>query len=243
MPAQRLHIRAVHTRHHLETHRSGRAAWLRAAVLGSDDAIVSNASLMIGVAASGAPSHAVMMAGVAGLCAGAMSMGVGEYVSVSTQRDAERADIALEQHELATEPQSELQELAGIYEQRGLDRELALRVATQLSAHDPLRAHMLDELGIAEQTIARPLQAATASALSFAVFALLPFVGLAVVPSAWRIAAIAATSLVGLALLGALGARLGGAPIVRAALRVVLGGGLAMAITAAVGRLFGVATQ
>jgi VIT1/CCC1 family predicted Fe2+/Mn2+ transporter len=233
----------VRTRHHAESHRSGRAAWLRAAVLGSDDAIVSNASLMIGVAASAASNQAVTMAGVAGLCAGAMSMAVGEFVSVSSQRDAEHADVAVEKHELATQPQSELQELAAIYEKRGLDHELALQVAIQLSARDPLAAHLQDELGIVEQTTARPLQAAVVSAVSFATFALLPLAGLALAPTEWRIAAMATTSLVALGLLGALGAYIGGAPIARAALRVVIGGSCAMTITALVGRLFGVATQ
>jgi VIT1/CCC1 family predicted Fe2+/Mn2+ transporter len=225
---------------HKESHRSERGAWLRAAVLGSDDAIVSTASLMIGVAASAATQQAVLVAGVAGLVAGSMSMAVGEYVSVSSQRDAEHADIARETTELASKPQSELKELADIYVKRGLARELAAQVATQLMAHDALSAHLRDELGIDAQALARPLQAAWISAVSFAAFALIPILALLIAPSAWRIAAMAGASLSSLAGLGALGGRLGGAPIVRAALRVTLGGGLAMAITAAVGQLFGV---
>ena len=158
----------------VEMHRSGRAGWLRAAVLGSDDAIVSTASLMIGVAASSAPKVAILVAGVAGLVAGAMSMAVGEYVSVSSQRDAEQADIGLEKQELATEPQAELQELAMIYVKRGLEQDLAMKVAEQLSAHDRLGAHMRDELGIDQASLARPLQAAWISAASFASFAIVP---------------------------------------------------------------------
>jgi len=225
---------------HPEAHRSGRAAWLRAAVLGSDDAIVSTASLMIGVAATSAPSSSVLLAGVAGLVAGSMSMAVGEYVSVSSQRDAEHADIAREKLELANQPHGELSELAGIYERRGLDHELAMKVAVQLSAHDPLGAHMRDELGIEPDSLSQPLQAAIVSALSFGVFALIPIVALLLASGALRILAMGASSLIGLALLGALGARLGGAPVLPAALRVTLGGTLAMGVTALVGRLFGV---
>jgi VIT1/CCC1 family predicted Fe2+/Mn2+ transporter len=155
----------------VEIHRSGRAGWLRAAVLGSDDAIVSTASLMIGVAASSAPKLAILVAGVAGLVAGAMSMAVGEYVSVSSQRDTEQADIGLEKRELASEPQAELRELAMIYVKRGLEPGLAMKVAQQLSAHDRLGAHMRDELGIDQASLARPLQVAWISATSFACFA------------------------------------------------------------------------
>jgi VIT1/CCC1 family predicted Fe2+/Mn2+ transporter len=223
-----------------EMHRSGRAGWLRAAVLGSDDAIVSTASLMIGVAASSAPKVAILVAGVAGLVAGAMSMAVGEYVSVSSQRDAEQADIGLEKQELATEPQAELEELALIYVKRGLDKELALKVAEQLSAHDRLGAHMRDELGIDEASLARPLQAAWISAASFASFAIVPIVALLVAPAAWRIPMIAVFSLVSLAALGAFGGHLGGAPLGRAALRVTIGGALAMTVTAVIGRILGV---
>jgi VIT1/CCC1 family predicted Fe2+/Mn2+ transporter len=228
------------SRSHGEVHRSGRAGWLRAAVLGSDDAIVSTASLMIGVAASSASKGAILIAGAAGLVAGAMSMAVGEYVSVSSQRDAEKADIDLEKRELAGQPKAELKELAMIYVKRGLDKELAMKVAEQLSAHDRLGAHVRDELGIDATSLSRPLQAAWISAASFATFALVPIAVLLVAPTEWRIPTIAAVSLAGLAALGAFGAHLGGAPLGRAALRVTLGGALAMAITAAIGRVLGV---
>jgi vacuolar iron transporter family protein len=224
-----------------EVHRSARAGWLRAAVLGSDDAIVSTASLMIGVAASSASREAILVAGVAGLVAGAMSMAVGEYVSVSSQRDAEEADIAIEKRELAAQPQAELRELAAIYVKRGLEQELAMRVAEQLSAHDRLGAHMRDELGIDQHSLARPLQAAWISAASFASFALLPIIALLVAPASLRILVIAAVSLLSLAGLGAFGGQLGGAPLVRASLRVTVGGALAMAVTAAIGRILHVA--
>ena len=224
----------------LEMHRSGRVGWLRAAVLGSDDAIVSTASLMIGVAASSAPKVAILVAGVAGLVAGAMSMAVGEYVSVSSQRDAEQADIGLETHELTAEPEAELQELAQIYVNRGLEKGLALKVAEQLSAHDRLGAHMRDELGIDQTSLARPLQAAWISAASFASFAIVPIVALLVSPAAWRIPMIAVFSLVSLASLGAFGGHLGGAPLGRAALRVTIGGALAMTVTALIGKILGV---
>ena len=225
----------------VEMHRSGRAGWLRAAVLGPDDATVSTASLMIGVAASSAPKGAILIAGVAGMVAGAMSMAVGEYVSVSSQRDAELADISLEKRELATEPQAELQELAAIYVKRGLEPALALKVAEQLSAHDPLVAHVRDELGIDQFSLARPLQAAWISAASFASFAMLPILALLVAPAALRIPMVAASSLLSLAALGALGGHLGGAPLGRAALRVTLGGAFAMTVTALIGRLLGAA--
>ena len=224
----------------VEKHRSGRAGWLRAAVLGSDDAIVSTASLMIGVAASSAPKAAILVAGVAGLVAGAMSMAVGEYVSVSSQRDAEQADIGLEKRELTSEPQAELQELALIYVKRGLEPGLAMQVAEQLSVHDRLGAHMRDELGIDQASLARPLQAAWISAASFAGFALVPIAALLVAPAALRIPMIAASSLLSLAALGAFGGHLGGAPIGRAALRVTLGGALAMTVTALIGRILGI---
>jgi VIT1/CCC1 family predicted Fe2+/Mn2+ transporter len=223
-----------------EMHRSGRAGWLRAAVLGSDDAIVSTASLMIGVAASSAPKVAILVAGVAGLVAGAMSMAVGEYVSVSSQRDAEQADIGLESQELATEPQAELQELAMIYVKRGLEQELAMKVAEQLSAHDRLGAHMRDELGIDQASLARPMQAAWISAVSFAGFAVVPILALLIAPAVLRIPMIATFSLASLAALGAFGGHLGGAPPGRAALRVTLGGALAMTVTAIIGRILGV---
>jgi len=222
-----------------ERHRSGRSGWLRAAVLGSDDAIVSTASLMIGVAASSASRGAILVAGVAGLVAGAMSMAVGEFVSVSSQRDAEKADIELEKGELRCEPKAELEELSQIYVKRGLDPVLARQVALQLTAQDPLATHMREELGILEHALSRPLQAAWISALAFATFALLPIGALLLAPEADRIPVIAAASLTGLALLGAFGGRLGGAPMARAALRVTLGGALAMAVTAGIGRLIG----
>jgi VIT1/CCC1 family predicted Fe2+/Mn2+ transporter len=186
-------------------------------VLGSDDAIVSNASLMIGVAASAASTEAILVAGVAGLVAGSMSMAVGEYVSVSSQRDAEQADIEREKRELATDPQAEQHELAVIYEKRGLDPELARQVAAQLSTGDQLTAHLRDELGIDHESLARPFQAAWISAASFASFALVPVVALLVAPVHLRLAAIATLSLASLAALGALGGYLGGAPLGRAA--------------------------
>ena len=224
----------------VERHRSGRVGWLRAAVLGSDDAIVSTASLMIGVAASSAPKAAILIAGGAGLVAGAMSMAVGEYVSVSSQRDAEQADIGLETLELATEPEAELQELSMIYVKRGLEPDLAMKVAEQLSTHDRLGAHMRDELGIDQASLARPLQAAWISAASFASFAIVPIVALLVASAAWRIPMIAVFSLASLAALGAFGGHLGGAPLGRAALRVTIGGALAMSVTAVIGRILGV---
>lgn len=238
------HTTSRTTRHsvsHSERHRSGRAAWLRAAVLGADDAIVSTASLMIGVAASDAPKNGILVAGVAGLVAGAMSMAVGEFVSVSSQRDAERADIERETRELSAEPQAELNELAMIYVNRGLDKDLAMEVAKQLSAHDQLGAHMRDELGLDHASLARPVQAAWISAASFASFALVPIFGLLMAPVAMRIASIATVSLVSLAALGAFGGYLGGAALGRAALRVTVGGAIAMAVTAGIGRLLGVA--
>jgi VIT1/CCC1 family predicted Fe2+/Mn2+ transporter len=195
---------------------------------------------MIGVAASSASKAAILLAGVAGLVAGAMSMAAGEYVSVSSQRDTELADIEIEKQELEREPRAEMRELAGIYVKRGLDKDLALKVAQQLSAGDRLAAHMRDELGLDPSALARPWQAAWISAASFGSFALIPILGLLVAPSTLRMAAIAVVSLLSLAGLGALGGRLGGAPMGRAALRVTSGGALAMAATAAIGRLFGV---
>ena len=225
-----------------EKHLSGRAGWLRAAVLGADDGIVSVSSLMIGVAASSAPKEAILIAAVAGLVAGAMSMAAGEYVSVSAQRDAEQADIGREAGDLAHHPRAELNELARIYVKRGLEKDLAMKVAEQLSARDRLGAHLRDELGIDPASLARPMQAAWISAASFASFALVPIVALVVAPAGSRIPAIAAVSLITLAGLGAFGGHVGGAPLGRAALRVTIGGALAMAVTAAIGRLFGVAT-
>jgi VIT1/CCC1 family predicted Fe2+/Mn2+ transporter len=223
-----------------EMHLSGRAGWLRAAVLGSDDAIVSTASLMIGVAASSASQGAILVAGVAGLVAGAMSMAVGEYVSVSSQRDAEWADIQREMRELTEQPKAELEELAMIYVKRGIEKDLAIKVAEQLSAHDRLGAHLRDELRIDQTSLARPMQAAWISAASFASFAVIPIVALVVASESLRIPVIAALSLVSLAALGAFGGHLGGAPLGRASLRVTLGGALAMAVTAVIGRILGV---
>ena len=224
----------------VEGHRSGRAAWLRAAVLGADDAIVSTASLMIGVAATAASKEAILVAGVAGLVAGAMSMAVGEFVSVSSQRDAERADVEREAGELRDHPDAELKELASIYVKRGLAKDLALQVAQQLSARDQLGAHMRDELGIDPTSLARPVQAAWISAASFGSFALVPIAALLLAPINLRIPMIASLSLLSLAALGAFGGYLGGAAPGRAALRVTLGGALAMLVTALIGRWLGV---
>jgi VIT1/CCC1 family predicted Fe2+/Mn2+ transporter len=224
-----------------ELHRSGRAGWLRAAVLGADDGVVSTASLMIGVAASAAPREAVFVAGLAGLVAGAMSMAAGEYVSVSSQRDAEQADIQRESRELARDPASELDELTDLYIQRGLEPALARAVAQRLSETNVLETHVRDELGLVAAGRARPLQAALVSALSFALGAALPLVVAVVAPDSIRIASIAFAGLVFLAALGACGAVLGGAPWGRAALRVTAGGAAAMAVTALVGRLVGAA--
>ena len=224
----------------VEMHRSGRVGWLRAAVLGSDDAIVSTASLMIGVAASSASHGVILVAGVAGLVAGAMSMAVGEYVSVSTQRDAERADIEREKRELTGQSQAELKELALIYVKRGVEQDLAMKVAEQLSASDRLGAHIRDELGINQSSLSRPMQAAWISAASFALFAMVPIAALLIAPALLRIPVIATLSLVSLAVLGALGGHLGGAPLGRASVRVSLGGALAMAVTAVIGRILAI---
>jgi VIT1/CCC1 family predicted Fe2+/Mn2+ transporter len=224
-------------RSHPEQHRSTRIGWLRAAVLGANDGIVSTSSLVIGVAAAGGSRQQVLVAGVAGLVAGAMSMAAGEYVSVSSQADTERADLRREQRELATSPATEHAELAGIYVQRGLQPALAAQVAEQLMAHDALGAHARDELGISEIHAARPLQAAWTSALTFAVGALLPLVTVLLAGPAPRLVALA--SLLFLAALGAIAARAGGARPLTGALRVTFWGALAMALTAAAGALFG----
>jgi VIT1/CCC1 family predicted Fe2+/Mn2+ transporter len=224
-----------------EAHKSLRIGWLRAAVLGADDGIVSVASLLIGVAAANATGHTVLVAGVAGLVAGALSMAAGEYVSVSSQRDTELADIELERVELRRAPRSELEELTNIYRERGLDDDLAARVAQRLMEVDPVGAHVRDELGFTESGMARPLQAAVASAISFALGAALPIIAIVASPTSWRIPATAAVGLVLLAVLGALGGYIGGAPMGRAALRVTVGGGIAMALTAGIGHLVGAA--
>jgi vacuolar iron transporter family protein len=226
---------------HRERHRFTRIGWLRAAVLGADDGIVSTASLMIGVAAASGSRDEIAIAGVAGLVAGAMSMAAGEYVSVSSQRDTERADIRRERRELARDPEDELDELTAIYAQRGLDPALAQEVATRLMATDPLGAHLRDELGITPATAARPWQAAMVSAVSFALGAAAPVLALLLAPADGRVAVIAVVALALLAVTGAAGGRLGGAPMPRAALRVLAGGGLAMAATALVGELIGTA--
>lgn len=220
---------------HVERHRSGRAGWLRAAVLGANDGIVSTASLLVGVAAANGSRGAVITAGLAGLVAGAMSMAVGEYVSVSSQRDTEHADLAKETRELATDPEGELAELTAIYRHRGLTPATAATVAAELTAHDALAAHTRDELGLTETLRARPLQAATYSAISFVTGAVLPLLAVLIAPSTARIAAITVTALVCLAGSGALGAVLGGASPWRGAARVTIGGGLAMAATALIG--------
>ena len=225
--------------HHREKHRTGSIAWLRAAVLGANDGIVSTASLVIGVAAAHATHADVMVAGIAGLVAGAMSMAAGEYVSVYSQADTEKADLERERVELATDYAGELKELTGIYIKRGLDAGLAGQVAKQLMEHDALGAHARDELGITEALSARPLQAALASAASFAVGAALPILVVFLASENAMIVLVALTSLVFLALLGGLAARAGGASVAVGAIRVTFWGVLAMGATAAVGALFG----
>ena len=225
---------------HQEGHLVHRVGWLRAAVMGANDGIVSTASLILGVAASGANSAAILVAGIAGLVAGAMSMAAGEYVSVSSQADTENADLAREKRELEETPRQELAELTAIYEQRGLDKALASQVAIQLTAHDALAAHARDELGIFEATTARPVQAALASAFSFAVGAALPIFVVMFATSTRMMLAVSISSLLFLGLLGALSARAGGAPILKATRRVMFWGASAMLITAGVGTLFGV---
>jgi VIT1/CCC1 family predicted Fe2+/Mn2+ transporter len=224
---------------HRTRHRPEGTGWLRAAVLGANDGILSTSSLIVGVAASSAGRGAVLTAGIAGLVAGALSMAAGEYVSVSSQRDTERADLKRERHELATDAEGELVELTGIYVQRGLDRALARKVAEQLTAHDALAAHARDELGISSFTAARPVQAALASAASFATGALLPLLVAWIVPEQRIEAAVSPASLVFLAFLGAVAARSGGASMAKGAIRITFWGALAMAVTAGVGALFG----
>ena len=224
-----------------EQHRTSRIGWLRAAVLGANDGIVSTASLVIGVAAAHASRSDVLVAGVAGLAAGALSMAAGEYVSVSSQADTERADLEIERRELARDAEFELGELAGIYERRGVEPALARAVASQLTAHDALGAHARDELGISENVTTRPLQAALASAAAFAAGAGLPLLTIVVAPANGMSAFVAGVSLISLGGLGALAARTGGAPPVIGAVRVTFWGALAMLVTAAVGRLFNAA--
>ncbi len=224
---------------HSETHRADRIGWLRAAVLGANDGIVSTASIVVGVAAANTGHRELVVAGLAGMVAGAMSMAAGEYVSVSSQSDTEGADLAREKHELATQPEAEAHELAGIYVRRGLTPELAAQVARQLMDHDALGAHLRDELGISATLTARPVQAAFASAASFAVGAILPLLSAVLVPLQQVVPVVGVTTLLFLFGLGALAARTGGAPVLTAAIRVTFWGALAMAITAGVGRLFG----
>ena len=224
---------------HLERHRTDRIGWLRAAVLGANDGIVSTASLIVGVAAANAGRGEILLTGVAGLVAGAMSMAAGEYVSVSSQADTEQADVARERDELAAEPEFEKQELAAIYVARGLTPELATQVATQLTAHDALGAHSRDELGVSTVMAARPVQAGLTSAATFAVGAALPLITALVAPVSHVVPVVAGTSLIFLTALGAVSAQAGGAPVLRASARVAFWGALAMGLTALVGRLFG----
>lgn len=240
MPTARRPARSRNSRRHVERHVGGRTGWLRAGVLGANDGLLSTAGLLVGVAASGASRSVVAASGVAALVAGAASMAVGELSSVASQRDAEEADIAREREELEATPRAELHELAGIWERRGLAPDLAREVAAQLTARDPLEAHARDELGLDPAALSRPGQAAATSAASFALGALVPLLIALVVGGGARVPAVVAVTLVGLAALGAIGARLGGAPPLRPALRVVLGGAAAMAFTAAVGSLFDV---
>lgn len=228
------------SRLHAERHRTEHIGWLRAAVLGANDGIVSTASLLLGVAASHAGRGEILVAGIAGLVAGAMSMAAGEYVSVSSQADTERADLSRERSELSENPEGELQELAGIYIQRGLEPALAKEVAVQLTAHDALGAHARDELGISDALSARPIQAALASAATFAIGAALPLLVAVFASDAAIIPLVAGSSLLSLALLGTLGAKAGGAPVGKATARVTFWGALAMALTAGIGALFGV---
>jgi len=226
---------------HAERHRTDRIGWLRAAVLGANDGIVSTASLVVGIAATGADRAAVIVAGAAGLVAGAMSMAAGEYVSVSSQSDTERADLAREARELASDPVGEHGELARIYEARGVEPEVAGKVAQQLMVHGALAAHGRDELGISDTVTAKPLQAAMSSAAAFTVGAILPLLVALVVSDAARAWAVAAAAMVFLAALGITGARLGGASMMKAAVRITVWGAVAMGVTALIGSLVGAA--
>jgi VIT1/CCC1 family predicted Fe2+/Mn2+ transporter len=225
---------------HSEVHMVHRIGWLRAAVLGANDGLVSTSSLVVGVAAAGSGSAEILIAGFAGLVAGAMSMAAGEYVSVSSQTDAENADLARERRELAETPEAELKELTQIYVARGLDRDLAAQVAVQLTKGDALAAHARDELGISETVAARPVQAALVSALTFATGAVVPVLVAMATPADKTSIVVAASTIIALAILGGLGANAGGAGILRGSLRVTFWGALAMGITASVGALFGV---
>lgn len=224
---------------HSEAHLIERIGWLRASVLGANDGIVSTASLIVGVASAGAAQSNILLTGAAGLVAGAMSMAAGEYVSVSSQADSEQADMARERHELATDAAAEREELIGIYQKRGLDRALAEQVADQLTAHDAFGTHLRDELGMAEHTAARPIQASLASAASFSVGAALPILMVVLFAGSALPIAVTLASLAFLALLGGLGAKLGGASMAKAIARVTFWGAFAMAATAGIGSLFG----
>lgn len=227
------------TPRHREDHRLGRSGWLRAAVLGANDGILSTASLIVGVAAAATPAAQVALTGVAGLVAGALSMAAGEYVSVSSQADAERQDLAREAAEQVDDPEGERRELAGIYQARGLPAELAQQVAGALMSHDALGAHARDELGLSEALAARPVQAALTSAAAFAAGAAVPLAAAVLAPRAGLSFTVTGVSIAALAVLGLAGARLGGVPVLRPTLRVMFWGILAMAGTALIGRLFG----
>lgn len=224
---------------HAERHSISRIGWLRAAVLGANDGIVSTGSLIVGVAAAETGRSSVLIAGIAGLVAGAMSMAAGEYVSVSSQADTESADLEREKQELAASPEAERAELVRVYEGRGLDAGIAAEVAGQMMRKDPIGAHARDELGMSDMSAARPLQAAMASAATFTVGASAPLLAVYLAPASYLPEAVAAVCLVCLASLGALGARAGGAPVIRGVVRVVFWGALAMIVTAGIGRLFG----
>lgn len=224
---------------HAEKHLVSRIGWLRAAVLGANDGIVSTASLIVGVASAAATQHDILITGIAGMVAGAMSMAAGEYVSVSSQSDTERADLARESLELKTDPESELNELVGIYMKRGVTESTAREVSVQLMNHDALTTHAREELGISEITTARPIQAALTSAATFTAGALMPLLTVLICPTRWLIAAVSIASLLFLGLLGAVGAKAGGSNISKATIRVVFWGALALAFTAIIGRLFG----
>jgi len=228
-------MRAVHK----ESHLIERIGWLRAAVLGANDGLISTSSLIVGVAAATAASQEILVAGVAGLVAGAMSMAAGEYVSVSSQADTEQADMARERHELATQPEAELAELAAIYEQRGVAPDLARQVAEQMMAKDAFEAHARDELGLSSHVMAQPVQAALTSAVTFATGAALPLAVALLAPAGTAVWAVSIACLIGLAVLGAIGARAGGAGIWKPTARVIFWGAVAMASTAAIGALVG----
>ncbi|TPW03826.1 MAG: Integral membrane protein [bacterium] len=224
---------------HPERHLVSRIGWLRAAVLGANDGLVSTASLIVGVAAAQTDKTGVLVAGVAGLVAGAMSMAAGEYVSVSSQADTEAADLSRERAELDADPEAETRELAAIYGSRGVDARVSMEVARQLMAHDALGAHARDELGLSEHTAARPIQAALTSAATFSVGAVLPLAVVVVAPGSLLAPLVSGSALIGLALLGGIGARVGGASIARAVLRVTFWGAFALGLTAGIGHLFG----